>query len=270
MSRVIKSHFTSTDQKNERVITLKPLSFHLNTFTNDIEAEEIDQQLDLEELETQKEAIIQNAEAEATNIINEAENQAQELLHQIELEKQNWEVEKEHWIETAKQEGYAEGFEIGKEQALNEYKAIVDEAKRTVELCKNDYKKNIDQSELTILHLGLKTAEKIMGFTLDLNPDAFLNLVRRVIKEARDHQDIQVHVHPAYYDLVLSQREELRALLNNPTAQLYIYPNDELETTNCIIESSFGRIDASIDSQLKEMKHKLLQVLEGEMDDEGS
>ena len=47
-----------------------------------------------------------------------------------------------------------------------------------------------------------------------------------------------------------------------------IFPDDDLKETDCIIESTFGRIDASVDSQLHELKLKLLQILEGEMEDE--
>ena len=44
----------------------------------------------------------------------------------------------------------------------------------------------------------------------------------------------------------------------------YIYPDDELEETSCIIESENGRIDASVDSQLEEIKIKLFEMLESE------
>lgn len=268
LSRVIKSPFTQTDEGNKRVISLKPLTADLSFFEVDNIIEEDEKKLDLKEVEAQAEAIIRDAEKEAITILKDAETKLQEMMHQIEVERQNWETEKEHWIEIAKQEGYTDGFDLGKQDGFNEYKTLIDIAKETVKLSKKDYLKNVEQAEMTILHLGLKTAEKIMGFTLDLNPDAFLNLVKRVIKEVKDHQDVQIHVHPMYYDLLISQKEEIKVFFNNPTTELYIFPDDELNQTDCIIESSFGRIDASIDSQLQEMKTKLLQILEGEMEDE--
>lgn len=44
----------------------------------------------------------------------------------------------------------------------------------------------------------------------------------------------------------------------------YIYPDEELSEMDCIIESANGRIDASIDSQLEEIKNKLIELLESE------
>ena len=41
-----------------------------------------------------------------------------------------------------------------------------------------------------------------------------------------------------------------------------MYPNGELDEHACYIESENGRIDASIDSQLQEIKRKLMDILE--------
>lgn len=269
LSRVIKSPFTQTEEA-KRIIGLKPLAGALQYFNDSvIESEDSEEKtIDVRQVEADAEEIIRNAEKEAISILRDAENKLQEIMHQIEIEKQNWEIEKDHWIESAKQDGYADGFESGKQDGINEFKTLIDTAKDTIRLSKQDYLKNVEQSETTILHLGLKAAEKIIGFTLELNEDVFLNLVKKVIKEVKDHQDVQIHVHPKYYSLLLSQKEEIKAYFNNPTTQIYIFPDDELNETDCIIESSFGRIDAGIDSQLNELKLKLLQILEGEMEDE--
>lgn len=269
LSRVIKSPYTQTTEGPKRVITLKPLTADLSFFDeSSFQVEAVDKKISLKDVESQAESIIRDAEKEAIAILKEAESQLQEMMHQVEVEKQNWENEKEHWIDLAKQEGYENGFVLGKQDGFNEYKSLIDLARETVALSKKDYLTNVEQSEITILHLGLKAAEKIMAFTLDVNPEAFLNVVKNVIKEVKDHQDVQIHVHPLYYDLLVSQKEEIKAFFSNPTTELYIYPDDELNQTNCIIESSFGRIDASIDTQLQEMKAKLLQILEGDSEDE--
>ncbi len=270
MSKVIKSPYTQTEEGQKRIIQLKPLSGSLPYLDDSYnESEEIQEKtVDCKQAEAEAEEIIRNAEKEAISILRDAENKLQEIMHQIEVEKQNWEIEKEHWIEGAKQDGYAVGLESGKQDGINEFKTLINTAQDTVKLSKQDYLKNVVQSETTILHLGLKAAEKIIGFTMELNEDVFLNLVKQVIKEVKDQQDVQIHVHPLYYSLLISQKEEIKAYFNNPTAQIYIFPDDELNETGCIIESSFGRIDASIDSQLNELKLKLLQMLEGEMEDE--
>jgi flagellar assembly protein FliH len=41
-----------------------------------------------------------------------------------------------------------------------------------------------------------------------------------------------------------------------------IYANAELNADDCYIESAFGRIDISIDTQLQQLKNQLLQLLD--------
>ncbi|NSL51185.1 flagellar assembly protein FliH [Calidifontibacillus erzurumensis] len=267
MSRIIKSPYAQSDEGNKKVITLKPLTgnFFEEKKTIDLTSEPNN---DIHEAEKKAEEILREAEEEALSILKDAEKKLNAILQQIESEKQNWEFEKQHLIETARQEGYQRGLELGKQDGFNEYKMLIDQAKETVDLSKNDYLKTVEEAERTILHLGLKAAEKIIGFTLDLNPEAFSNLVKKVIKEVRDHQDVKIYVHPKYYDLMISQKEELKTYFTNPLTELYIYPNEELNQTDCIIESSFGRIDASVDSQLRELKLKLLEMLDGDSNDE--
>ncbi|WP_458413902.1 flagellar assembly protein FliH [Schinkia sp. CFF1] len=269
MSKIIKSSFAQLEEGQKRILSLRPFSKDFRYFEEGSTNEIINKTSNIQEVDEKAEEIIREAEKEAINILKNAENKLHEMMHQIEIEKQNWDTEKEHWIEMAKNEGYEEGLNLGKQDGFNEYKTFIDLAKETVSLSKQDYEKNVEQAEMTILHLGLKTAEKIIGFTLDVNPEAFMNLVKRVIKEVKDHQDVQIHVHPLYYDLLISQKEEIKAFFTNPITELYIIPDDELEQTDCVIESSFGRIDASIDTQLHEIKMKLIQILEGDLEDEG-
>ena len=44
--------------------------------------------------------------------------------------------------------------------------------------------------------------------------------------------------------------------------EFYIYPDDELENDGCVIESSNGRLEASVDEQLEQIRIKLLEILE--------
>ena len=56
-----------------------------------------------------------------------------------------------------------------------------------------------------------------------------------------------------YYQYLLSQKEELITIFSHET-NLFIYPNEDLPEDGCVIESESGRLDASIDTQLLEIK----------------
>ncbi|WLR53200.1 flagellar assembly protein FliH [Bacillus tianshenii] len=222
------------------------------------------------DVQLEADQIIQQAHEEAQMIRQEAEQYSQEMLQQVEQERLNWETEKQQLIEQAKQEGYAAGYDQGTQDGYQQYAAIIEEARQVVGAAKLDYEKHLEDSEYTILHLGITAAEKILATKLEEDPDYYMHLVRRAIREVKEHENIQIQVHPTKYELLLTHKDELLALFTRPTSELYIYPNDEMQEFQCLIESSFGRIDASIDSQLNEIKLKLLQVLEEENGHESS
>ncbi len=255
LSKVIKSNFTNTTIDEKRIIALQKIRTSHNDRDN------ID--VDLTKFHLEAEAIIQEAHRKAENVLSSAKLELEKTLEEIGNQKQKWDSEKQELQVLAKEEGYSYGLAEGKQEGLEQYKILIAEAREIIDLSKREYRTLIDSSEETILKIGLRVAKKIINKELDENNEAFLLIVRKAIKEVSEYTEIQIHVHPRHFELLLNQKEELRNLFNKDIG-LTIYPNEELQETGCVIESSFGRIDASVDSQLIEIKHKLLSLLVGE------
>lgn len=253
LSRLIKAHFSNPYKQSNKVILIKPFQ------QNDGQDEDHLPQHD----EINHSLYIEQAKEEAERIIAEANHYSAAVKQGIEEEKQRWEEEKERLMMEAQQEGFAAGFEAGKKQGYEEMSGLIEHAKGIVALSKEDYQHKIESSEQMILHIGLKVAEKILGTQLKENPEYFLDLVKRTIKEARNYREVQLHVNPVHYELLLSHKDELDAIFPRET-QLYIFPDEELAEESCVIESENGRIDASIDEQLEVIRGKLYELLESE------
>lgn len=256
LSRLIKSYSTISKDKEERVIKLQPL------FSIETDVDESPETINLKLIDEAK-RLLQEAKERAEQIILGAQANLQETNDTITKLKNEWDQEKLNLTEIARDEGYQAGFLQGEKDANEQYSKILQVAKLTVEKSKHDFIEQVEQSEEVILRLGIKVAEKVLKAKIDENKEVFLQIVKHAIKEVKDYTDINVIVHPSMYELVLSQKDELRALLNSEN-NLFIYPNEELKESDCVIESSFGRIDASIDSQLAELKAKLLELLQEE------
>ncbi len=252
LSNIIKSQWASHLADQQKIIAIKILKQKNH---------EEDPQDFLYTAEEQKE-IIAHAHQEAQRIIEEAKRLADSIHSRISDEKEAWKQEKEQLIESAKQEGFSSGFNEGKDQGYKEYQKNILFAQEVIKNAKKDYQHQVESSEKTILQIGLKVAEKILGEKLGTE-DGFLSVVKRALKEAREYLDVELHVSPCHYEFLLSRKEELKAIFPHER-DLYIFPNDELSNNSCIIESANGRIDASIDSQLEELKRKLIELLESE------
>ncbi|MCH1623785.1 flagellar assembly protein FliH [Fredinandcohnia quinoae] len=249
MSNVIKSGLAHSSDTSKRIIELKILQF---SDTNNEEEETTPQHTYGE--------ILEEANSKAKKIMDDAISYSNAIRQQMEQERQNWEIEKLQLIENAKEEGFLIGIQQGKEAGYAECNDLIAEGKEVIEASKRDYDQYLQSSEEVILKLGIKIAEKILSTHLTEHPDDYLYLVKKAIKEVKEHTNITIHVNPSYYPLFVKQKDELLAIFNRET-DIYIYPSEELKETDCLIESSFGKIDASVDSQLMEIKEKLLSFL---------
>lgn len=248
LSRLIRSRSASLRQE-KKIISVKKINH--------------DPEIQHKTSKWEQELPDSHANKEAEKIIDEAKKFAEALKKQIEKEKAQWEEEKKKLITESKSEGFMEGVREGREKGYQEIKEQLKIARKTLELSKQDYREKLESSEQTILALGLKVAEKILSERVDGNPGQFLPLVKRVLKEAREYKEIQLHINPVHYDEVLSQKNELLKIFPMET-EFYVYPDDGLSEGGCIIESPNGRIDATINHQLEEIKKKLFALLESE------
>lgn len=257
LSRIIKSTWAKSEVHNLRRIEIKTLKLDTDF---DCPQEMIEPAISQEELDL----IYLKANEEAERIVQDAKQEAESIRMQAEEERNHWfQTERVKLEEDARQLGYQEGHEVGMQQGYEEMNEHIKQAQNIVDLAKSDYHHYLDSSEKTILDLSVEIARKILNAEITATQDGFYQLVRKAIKEAKEYSDIRLRIHYSKYETILAQKDELMAIFPKET-DFHIYPDDELEETSCVIESSNGRIDASIDSQLYEIKRKLLELVEGE------
>ncbi|NMO77344.1 MULTISPECIES: flagellar assembly protein FliH [Niallia] len=252
MSRLIKSRYSIPDHAKQKVISIK----HLDSVDPNFE-----QSREVTQAEYNK--MLEIAHQEAETIRMQAIEEAERIRVQLSSEKQNWDIEKVNLIEEAKANGFQIGFEEGKHVGYNEASQYIQQARDTVNASKMDYGKYLQSAESTILELAIEVAEKIINDKIKEDEQNFLSVVQNALKEVRKQREIQLHVPPIYYELVLAEKEELLQLFPIKPS-LFVFPDESLEENGCIIETANGRLDASIDTQLFMIKEKLLEVLESE------
>lgn len=244
LSNVIKAPFTKTNRADKKIIEIKRLVLEQPTAPD--------------EQQESHEAALERAKHEAEQIKREAEQYYESIRRQLSKEQEAWQIEKEQLIQSAREEGYKDGFQQGKEEALHRYRELIEQARKITETANAQFYEQINASAETILRIGIKVAERIIGEKLGENHDHFLSLVKRAIKEVREQTEVTVYVHPLSYETIARRKEELKALFHHE-ADVFIHPDEQLEEHGCIIETPFGRIDASVDTQLEQIKEKLFE-----------
>lgn len=233
---------------------IKPIDLNEESTTTEVQE---DMPMQVEE---QAKLILEQSEYQAQQMIQEAENNAKAIREQLEQEQQYVYNELEQLKQEAKQQGYEDGYQQGLDAGRLQYEEAMAQATNIIQASQKDYADVIEQAQPTIVELAFTISEKLIGTTFNQNSEAWTNLVQKAILEVREQEEIKVYVHPDWYERTIQHKNELITLLSH-SEQLYIYPDPQLREHGCIIETPFGRIDASLDSQLTELKHVLLEKL---------
>jgi|SRR5690625_2984164 len=249
MILLCKKNSFNTEIK-ERVIQLRPIPIEKsdNNLSNEMTKEQY-----LNSVQKQ----IEEVEEDLTQLEKEYDEKKNKLEKQIEQEKLAWEKEKEQLMQQAREQGFKAGFSEGKKQSLEKYKEQIQHINQLAELAEKDYQKTVEESTDTILQLSIHVAEKILDQALVDDPSLFKSVVNSALASINSHEEIAVYVHPNYYELLHQRKNELQQSVHGQ-ATIKIYIDHDLDEKSCKIEHPFGQIDASIDTQLKEI-HKILK-----------
>ncbi|WP_340024110.1 FliH/SctL family protein [Paenibacillus sp. FSL K6-1096] len=199
---------------------------------------------------------VRSASQEAENIIESARTEAEEWWRQRR-------EQDELLIEAVKAEGYQQGYQEGLAQAelemsrrmaemMEEAQSVLQEAYRARDVI-------IQEAEPFLVEMSCSIAEKIVDKQLTVEPQFAMDLIRKNLARKREQGLISLCVSPAQFAFVNAAREEL-SLAVDSQAELQILPDSTVKDQGCVIRSSFGSIDARVDTQLAEIKKELLRI----------
>ena len=136
---------------------------------------------------------------------------------------------------------------------------MIEEAAAVLHRAQEEKQRRIAESESFLVELSCDIAEKIIGKQLTLESAWKKDLVKQMLSRKREQGLITLCVSPKSYSFMQDAREELRLVLG-PNSDLQVIPDLTVKDDGCIIRSEYGSIDARIDTQLQEIKQKLLQA----------
>ncbi len=160
-------------------------------------------------------------------------------------------------------DGFKLGFDEGKEQAEfevhSQWESMLTEAKSILDSAYETKEQIILEAEPFLVELSAAIAEKIISRQLTVSPEWSLDIIRKSLARRREQGVITLCVSPKQLTFVQAAREELSLAIDSQ-AELQIVPDVSVKEFGCVIRSSFGSIDARIDTQLTEIKRELIQL----------
>lgn len=233
----------------------------------DISVSNLDKQL-LEEARERHEEIILNAKREAENIISNAYSESDDILNET--------YEKARSIsEIAGEKGYDEGYQLGQEKGYEEgyqlgYKDGKEDAEKLIKEAldiKNEYihKKNqlMREVENDLINLVISIYEKVLYKKVEEDKELIISLVLNGIDNLEISEKLTIIVSQDDYEIVNYYRDTILAKASL-IDELDVRKNIDMEKGDCILETSKGSVDVSINQQLEEVKDLLKTILSNE------
>ncbi|QTD42328.1 flagellar assembly protein FliH [Sporosarcina sp. Te-1] len=254
LSKIFRSINTISEAANVKEIAIR----NLRPPVSEGMKEELTMEAVLKERELLLNEARQEIELEKSAIAKMRETASSDITAMQEA----WQQEKNVLQQQAYDEGFQVGFEEGRNKALADMQDAIQRANDITRISQENAEKYLESQERVILDLAMTTAERILGLKLEEDEDAFLTIVKRGLKEAREMKEVKLYVSSEYFPLLSENRTELAAIFP-PDVPFLIFANEDFDSTECTIETNHGRIVVSVDEQLNELKEKLVEILEG-------
>lgn len=205
-----------------------------------------------------REHITNEAQLEAKRIIEDATRQIEAQRAQLEEAKRLAEDE-------GRRLGQAAGYQEGKEERTRLLKQI----EQILDTAKKKHEEILKAAEEEIVDLAILVAEKIIRREVEKDSEVVISTIKEALKRLTAKEEITIRVNIDEVGVVKEHKDEFMAQTKGLRA-ITFKEDSGIERGGCRIDTDFGSIDATISTQLEEIRKGLLQkAKELGMRDEG-
>ena len=163
----------------------------------------------------------------------------------------------------AYEKGFAQGEKDGQELGLKRFESVLQSFQKILEEVQS-YQKEYDRKhEGEMVRFLLTLARRVLRQEFPHAEETVVETLREAIQQVAERKKFQIHLHPKDYEFLKIHPERLPFPLNeeNPEgAKLVADPS--LLRGGCLIETPFGDIDATLESQLDQITAGIWQKIE--------
>lgn len=229
----------------------------------DVKATPLDYKL-LEEAREKYDEIIRKAKEEAEIIIDTAYDKSEEKLNlAYERAKEISKKAEKEGYKKGYEQGYKQGYEIGYGEGKEALKKLTEEALDIKDSYIKQRSKLLRETEEDLIDLVISIYEKVLYRKVEEDGEVIVNLVLSGIDNLEISEKLTIIVSEENYESVKKFKQIILAKASL-IDELDIRVNSDMEKGDCILETSKGSVDVSINNQLDEVKDLLNTILSNE------
>ena len=229
-----------------------PLSLQTIKQTSLSEVDEKEEEKDTAQL---AEETLAKAREDADLIVREAQLEAQRILEKAKAEA---EESRRLVLEEAQNNGYLHG----EQEAKDQYRQMVEEAEAIRESASVECAEVLSSIEEAAVDVILEIAKTVIGRDTKVNRDSILYIVKQGFEKCSNREGTLIRLSSEDYEYLLDNREKLSEMCGGAD-DLTLKKDPSLEMGGCIIETSFGSVDAGADTKLKKIRKKFRNTAAG-------
>lgn len=207
---------------------------------------------DAPEAEKEEQVTVESVEEQCKRMLEEANSQAEEIVSNANAEAES--------IKTAAHDtGYEEGYSEGRDAALAELLSAKKELEDEKESMRITYNERVRAMEPEMVNVITDVYEHVFGANFYSRRDVMVCLINKALLSADTDEQMVIHISPSDYDMLVGMKSllfEKVAFKSEPE----IRQRDDFVKGQAKIETPYGILDCSIDTELKELK-RMLKVL---------
>lgn len=180
-------------------------------------------------------------------LLAEVQAKAEVRMHQAQ-------TEAEALREQARAEGAAQGREEAKQEALPSTVAFANAGQALIVF----EEQMIARYAPEIVRLALEIAEKIVRRAVAADPEIVASVLEGARREVVEARRIRIRLNPADHELLAEMRPDLLSMGNDTGRQIEVVSDEELNRGGARLETEIGVIDATVPTQIAEIRRQLL------------
>ena len=195
----------------------------------------------------------EEAEAEAKTIIEDAAKTAEQNIQEAE-------AKAETIIQEAKSKAYEEGRDEGFKKGEEEVDRLIERLHVIINAAIDKRKVIVENTERQLVDLVMLIAHKVVKVISEAERKVVLENIKEALNKVKKETEITIRVNTVDLNLTTKNKKRFIALIEN-LEHITVEEDSRVDPGGCIIETSFGDIDARISTQLSVLEEKIRELV---------
>lgn len=162
-------------------------------------------------------------------------------------------------------QAYADGYKAGVDEAARRSSELLDRLETAIAQEAAERAALIETVEEQVLMLCVQVAEKIIRHEIRTDPRVVVRALKSCLRRVRDRDQVTVRVSPQEVAFIRTMRDELLASAEGIRG-INVVDDRRVSAGGCIVESISGDLDARIETQVDQIRRKLMETFASTFD----